>query len=77
MITIFPYDGSAASVDRIMDVVGTKGVCNFNNLETKGLQLPSGGYLFKGDAIHTDGKKWWAVSRISKYPVVSPKGRAK
>lgn len=73
MITIFPYDGSAASVDSIMDVVGTKGVCNHVGSCT----LPSFQHLGIGDEVHTDGKKWWVVYREKKSPTVTPKGCAK
>lgn len=49
------YDGTAASVDRIMAVTGTSGV---NNIEGKRLYI-RGDYLDKGDCITVEDGFWW------------------
>lgn len=50
------YDGSAASVDKIMDLIGTTGVCNTNE---RYLILPHGEAARTGDAICEEGGFWW------------------
>ena len=53
------YDGSPASVQAIMDIVGTEGV---NNCDGNFCMLPKGRSLLLNDQIVSDGACWWIES---------------
>jgi hypothetical protein len=61
------YDGSAASVDKVMDVVGTSGV---NNTNSRICLLPHGEMLRIGDSIVSEDGFWWIETK--KYPTSTP-----
>lgn len=60
------YDGSAASVDKIMDIVGTSGV---NNTNGQVCLLPFGELLRLNDSVIEENGFWWIESK--KYEVRS------
>ncbi len=60
------YDGSASSVDKIMDIVGTGGVNNTNN---QVCLLPFGELLRLQDSVVSKDGYWWIESK--KYEVRS------
>lgn len=72
-ITVIRYDGSDDSVERIKAVVGGDPK-QFWHFGCQRLCLPREGPIAKWGEIHTDGKKWWFVSPMSKHPVPMEKG---
>lgn len=54
------YDGTAASVDKIMDIVGTSGV---NNTNERFLILPDGECAKPGDSIVSEKGFWWVETK--------------
>lgn len=69
------YDGTPASVERIMDIIGTSGV---NNVEGKRLYI-QGDYLDKGDCVHVEDGFWWIDHnhkfKPTKLPVAKKEGQ--
>ena len=58
------YDGSSTSVERIMDLIGTKGVNNcYYNINNRLVTLPHGELAREGDSVVVEDGFFWVETK--------------